>query len=449
MDKTQSRAAEKAAEMKKRILNTCRVISGKQVMKPHIKSTGPVYVFISGIMGTGEYSSFEHILPYWGLFAGDLLHNLEQESGNECYGAAVGPLSSTWDRACELYAQLTGTQVDYGIAHSEKYGHARFGRTYQPLFEGWGPDRPVHFMAHSFGGATVRLFAHLCAEGSQEERDATQAGELSPLFQGGMLDRVLSITALASPHNGTTAIVTVQKEQPLWHLMPVFTFLNVVGTLPVLNGVYDMHLEHFGLSNPAGQYKGNTPSRKKLKRFLESRDSAVADLSLDGAEERNRAIPIRPELYYFSFPCALESVPTRGGRRLVPLKEFRDPLMGFLGVQIGLATGFARKKVRVEDRAGDHIRASVEYEPMWLENDGCVPLASALYPFGQPWKEYEGGEEIAPGVWNVMPIKYGVDHGYYCGWDPNNQDLEKLTTFYLEHIRRLEEACGRKKAAAV
>jgi len=427
--------------MKERVLNTCRVISGKQVMKPHIKGTGPVYVFVSGILGTGEYSSFEHILPYWGLFQGDLLHRLEEETGSECYAAAVGPISSVWDRVCELYAQLTGTRVDYGAAHSKARGHERYGREYIPMFEGWGPERPVHFMAHSFGGATARLFALLCAEGSREEREAARAAgeEPSPLFEGGMLNRILSVTALASPHNGTTAIVTIQKGQPLWPFVPIYTFLNLVGTLPVLNGVYDMHLEHFGLSNPAGQYRGNRPSHRKLKAFLRSRDHATADFSIDGAEELNRAVPIRPELYYFSYASALDSKELRHGRQLIPLREFKDPLLAFYAVQMGMATGFARKKVRVEDRPVDRIKASVEYEPLWLENDGAVPLASALYPFGQPRKEYEDGGETEPGIWHVMPVKTGADHGYYCCWDVNNQDLEELVAFYTEHMRRLDK----------
>jgi len=440
---------EKAAEMRERVRNTCRVISGKQVMKQHIQGTGPVYVFVSGILGTGEYSSFEHILPYWGLFAGDLLQRLEEETGRECYAAAVGPFSSAWDRACELYAQLAGGRVDYGKAHSEARGHERYGRVYEPLFEGWGEERPVHFMAHSFGGATARLFAQLCAEGSAEEREATPEEELSPLFRGGMLNRILSITGLANPHNGTTAIVSIQRGQPLWPFVPIYTFLNIAGTLPVLNGVYDMHLEHFGLSNPAGQYKGHRPSNRKLNAFLKSRDHATADLSLDGAEELNRTVPIRPELYYFSFPCALNTKELRHGKRLVPLKEFKNPLFGFWGLQIGLGTGFARRKTRAADRAADRIKAKVEYDPLWLESDVVVPLASAMYPLGQPWKEYEPGEEIKPGVWNVMPVKYGVDHGYYCGWDPNNQNLEELVEFYLGHMRLLEEACGAKEAAAV
>jgi len=357
-------------------------------------------------------------------------------------------MSSTWDRACELYAQLTGGRVDYGAAHSAKYGHARYGRTYQPLFEGWSEERPVHFMAHSFGGATARLFAQLCAEGAAAERKVTPAGALSPLFAGGLLNRILSVTALASPHNGTTAIVTIQEEQPLWPFVPIYSMMSFIGTLPVLNGVYDMHLEHFGLSNPAGQYRGNHLTQKKLRAFLRSRDHATADLSLDGAEELNRATPIRPELVYFSFPCALHTREISHGRRLIPLKEFKNPLFGFWGMQIGLGLGFARKQTRVEDRSGSSIRAQVEYDPQWLESDVVVPLASARHPFGQPWKEYNAGEEIVPGVWHVMPTKYGVDHGYYCGWDPNNRDFEALVAFYIQHIKRLEETCKPKEAVA-
>ena len=430
----------KAAEMKERVLNTCRVIAGKQVMKPHIQGEGPVCVFISGLLGTGEYSSFEHILPYWGLFQGDLLQRLEEDIGIECHGASLGPLSSAWDRACELYAQLTGGRVDYGAAHSKAFGHARFGRAYKPLFEGWSEERPAHLLGHSFGGVTIRLFAQLCAEGAPEEQDATPEAELSPLFKGGLLGRLLSLTTLSTPHNGTTAIVGIQKGQPLWPVAPAFAFLNIVGTLPVLNGIYDVHLEHFGLSNPAGQYRGNTPSRKKLKTFLDSRDHATADVSLDNAREINLATPVRPELYNFSYACSLGAKELPHGKKLIPLKELKNPLLGFFAVQMGMGTGYARREMRQADRSEDKISALVEYDPLWTASDGAVPVASGLCPFGQPRKDF--GEKPAPGVWHVMPVKEGVDHGYYCGWDVNNQDFEALVRFYAGHIRLLQETCG-------
>jgi len=54
------------------------------------------------------------------------------------YAASVAPNGSAWDRACELYAQLSGTRVDYGKAHTavaekrvilEGRGGFSFGKT--------------------------------------------------------------------------------------------------------------------------------------------------------------------------------------------------------------------------------------------------------------------------------------------------------------------------------
>ena len=50
--------------------------------------------------------------------------------GYDCRAASVGIISSAWDRACELYAELTGGTADYGIAHAQRFGHARFGTAY-------------------------------------------------------------------------------------------------------------------------------------------------------------------------------------------------------------------------------------------------------------------------------------------------------------------------------
>ena len=42
----------------------------------------------------------------------------------------VEPFSSNRDRACELYAQMKGTRTDYGIAHSRRHNHERYGRDF-------------------------------------------------------------------------------------------------------------------------------------------------------------------------------------------------------------------------------------------------------------------------------------------------------------------------------
>ena len=79
------------------------------------RSDDPV-VFVHGLMGWGQRAGINAMLPYWGMTTGSLTSYLNS-LGYETYSATVGPISSAWDRACELYAQLTGTTVDYGAAH--------------------------------------------------------------------------------------------------------------------------------------------------------------------------------------------------------------------------------------------------------------------------------------------------------------------------------------------
>ena len=63
-------------------------------------------VFVHGYFGWGNYDSLSKILTYFGLMSGrinDYLNDL----GYDTYTASCGPYSSNWDRACEIYAQLT------------------------------------------------------------------------------------------------------------------------------------------------------------------------------------------------------------------------------------------------------------------------------------------------------------------------------------------------------
>lgn len=80
------------------------------------------YVFVHGMMGWGEDKKLYKVLPYWGMVTGSLTKRMRAE-GYEVYTPSVSPLGSAWDRACELYANLTGGTVDYGVAHSKEKGH--------------------------------------------------------------------------------------------------------------------------------------------------------------------------------------------------------------------------------------------------------------------------------------------------------------------------------------
>ena len=213
-------------------------------------NTNYAYVFVHGLSGWGSYDTAYKIMPYWGMFNGELLIKLEKH-GFDCYAASVAPSSSAWDRACELYAQLTGTVVDYGKEHSERCGHDRFGEDFtgRALVEKWDSENKINLLGHSFGGATIRVFATLMAAGSEAEKAFTDEKDISPFFTGGKEDWIYSITSLAAPHNGTTA---------------------------------------YGFSNS----------------MHENTDTAAYDMFIDHALELNKNMVTSEKTYYFSFSCS-------------------------------------------------------------------------------------------------------------------------------------------------
>ncbi len=70
----------------------------------------------------------------------------------------ISGVASIHDRVCELFYQLVGGQVDYGLEHSREHQHRRFGATHEGILKRWDDQQPVHLVCHSYGGATVWAF---------------------------------------------------------------------------------------------------------------------------------------------------------------------------------------------------------------------------------------------------------------------------------------------------
>ena len=226
---------------------------------PHVKvddtkfNTEYANVFVHGLAGWGSYTWYNDFLPYWGMFGGDLMQYLNAR-GFECYSASVDPTGSAWDRACELYAQLTGTVTDYGEEHSKRCHHDRYGEDYSsdPLIDEWSAEDKINLLGHSFGGVTVRLLAELMANGSEAEREAS-GSDVSDLFTGGKADWIYSVTALAAPHNGTTAYLVrdaIIKDVNATAEERAVVAMLTVATAPHLDRAlsdsaeYDMDIDH-------------------------------------------------------------------------------------------------------------------------------------------------------------------------------------------------------------
>lgn len=375
------------------------------------------FIFVHGLNGWGGAEDINGIVPYWGATTGDLMSYLQGE-GYECYSASVGPLSSAWDRACELYAQLLGTTVDYGEAHSEKFNHDRYGRTYyDALVPNWGEldvngrIQQIHLIGHSFGGTTVRMLIQLLTEGSAEEQVATPSDELSGLFTGGKGDWVKSATAICTPHNSSSVYYPLEALG-LDVIVQTFSYAYaaILGRSFLNGGMVDFHLEQFGLTDvPGGEKADNFFSAMNL--VLENKeDSCQYDLTPEGSVKINKQLNINEDIYYFSYAFSTTeeiagiTVPSIKTNPVIYLTSLVMCFLSFTDPYTG-----------------------VVYDDSWRANDALVNTESAKYPLDEPHKDFDS-EFIEKGIWNVMPVEQG-DHGTAIGLFA---DKEKTQIFYLE-----------------
>ena len=383
------------------------------------------FIFCHGMMGWGEGAPMLDFMgPYWGGSEEAHIIPYLESQGYDVYYPAMGGISSAWDRACELYAWLCGTVVDYGEAHANEHGHDRYGRDYTGraiMGEPWDMETKLNLIGHSFGGATVRLFASLLAYGDEAEI-AASGDECSELFKGGHTDVINSITTLAAPHNGT---IVANHANDLFVLGFIFTlmehFMGVAGS-----SMMDPVLDHWGLSAPYGSGEFVMFNPVKMMKFFLSKDQCFYDMTLRGAEELNEKIKTVDSIYYISYAC-------------------RGTSPGFLGLEwpkSGMFPFFYLTFGFISWSEGLTVDGYYMDES-WTVSDGIVPLNSALYPYSDAdnTAPFPGAENAERGIWYTMPVMENYDHFDFCTSERGFETVENYHAFFLglvEMINSLE-----------
>jgi triacylglycerol lipase len=350
-------------------------------------------VLVHGLLGFGRDELFGY--KYWGGFL-DLQAELGKR-GYRTFTAAVGPLASSWDRACELYACIKGGRVDYGEGHSKKFGHDRYGRSYPGLYPEWGQVDPqtgeirkIHIIGHSLGGLTGRTLIQLLEQGAPEQDTAAHGPD--SLFEGGK-SWVCSLTTISSPHDGTTLAYRYDLDHSM--IKPLFAFMiSLSGRSPDL--YYDFKLDQWGLTrNPDEHFFAYLDRVLDSDLWIRTTDTAYGDGSPEGAMELNHWVQAQPAVYYFSW--ATEAT-------------YRDPLSGTQVPEIGVPGHM----VPVAQFVGSFSRDDSEglrIDSSWWRNDGIVNTNSMDGPTlgsSDRIKAYTGTPD--PGVWNYMGVLESVDH---------------------------------------
>ncbi|MGE5371985.1 MAG: esterase/lipase family protein [Solirubrobacterales bacterium] len=363
------------------------------VMKPLGGQTNrdPI-ILVHGLAGFGREELFGY--RYWGGLY-DLQESLER-AGHTVYTAAIGPFSSNWDRACELYAQIKGGTVDYGESHSASFGHKRYGRTFPGFYPQWGTLDPatgkvrkVHLVGHSMGGQTSRTLAQLLEAGAPMETNA-----VSPLFQGGQPGRVRSITSISTPHDGSSLVYTTNAVWPF--LQQIIAAAGMMSSLTE-RPFYDFKLDHWGLGAQPGEPFLVYFSRiAQSSLWSQSHDTATWDLSPEGAAALNAWTKACADVLYFSWSTsATIRLPFTG-------QHIPSPKMSPFWIPYAYAMG-------IYSQPGGPDR--IQIDEHWWENDGWVNTISMDGPklnSSDRIVPYDGTPR--PGVWNHMGQLHGFDH---------------------------------------
>jgi triacylglycerol lipase len=373
-----------------RIIHALLALSALGACLPAAGANNHPVILVHGFLGFGPDTFERSGFNYWGGY-GDIATHLQVYRGpRTVFAAAVGPVSSNWDRAADLYAQIKGGCVDYGAAHVRRHGLP--GQQQKPagkcwaadpknnphnyplaLYPAWNASHPLHFIGHSQGGTTIRALVQLLEHGSSEDE-----GDHA-LYAGGKVGWVRSVTTISAPHNGTT-------------------FADAV-------------------------LSGTPPFQSPLGELLRHR-WAQWELSPDGARAFNAWARTSPHIYYYS----VGTVATQAGswccngtdRLIAPIQSAshqyprRDMIQAFKGTagEWVVPSAFQHGLGGYTQRAPGRVVVDSD----WFANDGVVNTASMRAPAGHAVRDYDG--RSLKGTWNFLGNYQGYDHFDILNW-PN------------------------------
>ncbi|MGN7721687.1 esterase/lipase family protein [Chitinophaga sp. 22620] len=354
---------------------------------------------------------------YWGGW--DNIPQFLTESGYPAFAAKVGPLSSNWDRAVELYYYIKGGQVDYGKFHSGKAGHTQLkGRYYPGIYPEWDEDHPVHLLGHSMGGLTVRKLVTLLEQGDAAERQDPGHTEI---FSGGKTGWVKSVTTISTPHNGATLAYILEDGYIPFVRQLITSVAALAGIFPGVDKIYDFSLEQWGLEQEPGESWLAYAKRVEQSNIWQTEDYSGHDVTPEAALERRAAEPDSKNVYYFS-------ISTKASLRGL-ITGWEYPRLDMFPAVMPIAF-----PVPVLMGLGNYTRNSgkVVIDAKWWPNDGAANVYGMSGPEGSILKEYDARQPLEKGVWNHIGMYNGYDHfdvigiGYWQSVRPFYTNIAKL-----------------------
>ena len=372
-------------------------------------------VLIHGFFGWGNDEMGNY--RYWGGYKD--IQKILEDNGYKVLNVSVGPISSNWDRAVEVYYQLKGGQVDYGYGHSKKYGLIQkpLDKNYKGLYPEWDENHPVHLIGHSMGGQTARMLQYLLETEIFEDTSAGRK-EKSKLLGQSNTGLISSITSLATPHDGSTLADIVTKTFPF-----IQYFIGLAGVMGT--EFFNFDLSQWNLIRGPDETWSSYVRRMRSHKAWGTKNISAWDLSVDGAAELNSYMNASPDIYYFSFVFSATSKDKSTGYH-IPNKDV------FLLIR-SRAKLLGSKIVFKSD--------GTETDSTWWENDGIVNVRSMKGPTsGQngpdPIVQFVKSDPLMQGQWYTFDT-VDLDHYQSVGHMLSKEKRKKLDSLYINHAKLL------------
>ena len=276
----------------------------------------------------------------------------------------------------------------------------------------------------------MRMFVELLRNGSPEERAATPAGQLSPLFEGGHGDLVKSITSISGPFDGITFPHALPKlvDGGLTYGIPmVASIIGNVGS----GRVYDFQMSQWGITavKEGVRFARNMLHMKAIRHFAKAKDNVFADIHIPQAAEINKKLSVPAEQYLFA-------VTGNGTKKGKNGNWVMAPIMIFAFAPFAYSLG----------KFPDQTIAGVNISEGWRQNDGIVPVESGRHPTTEPWCEWEDVKDkpIQKGIWHALPTVPG-DHGTVIGGSisfigkKRGQRFLNAYDFWMDYLDKLPD----------
>ena len=371
-------------------------------------------VFIHGFMGWGPEEMGDY--SYWGG-KNNYIKDLSDD-GHQIFAVSIGPISSNWDRAVEVFYQIKGGQIDYGSSHSEKNKIIRMpkGKSYVGLYPQWNNENPVHLIGHSMGGQTARMLHYLL---TQEFNQDNGEKEESDLLGKSYSRWIKSITTISTPHDGTTLSHIITSTIPY-----VQYFAGIAGLFG--NNYFHFDLEQFGIRKQKNETWLSFITGLKDNSIMNTKNFSAYDLSLAGAKELNGFSQASPEVYYFSFITSTTKKDPKTSFQ-IPFED--TPLLNK-----------ARAKL-IGSRSG-YWADGTQTDSLWFENDGVVNSVSMFGPTtgangADPIIEYDPKDLLITGQWYWAKINQ-MDHWSIVGHFGSEEKKLRGLSIIKKHIKLLK-----------